>query len=136
MGKIKSKKMIKTDNFDQLKSEYTNAYEMVNKKPCPEIIKAKAWIKVGDISFRPDDFVKAIEKLKMRCNGDGETRREVESKFSLDLDLLNQAKNNLQQSLDKLKKLTLCDGVEIENMKEMIEKCENLIEVSKKRNVI
>ena len=128
--------MTKTDNFEQLKSDYTSAYEMVNKRPCPEIVKAKAWIKVGEISFRPDDFVKAIEKLQLRCNGDGESRKEVESKFSLELDLLNEAKTNLQQTLDKLKKLTLCDGVEIENMKEMLEKCESLIEVSKKRNVI
>ena len=128
--------MNKTDNFDQLKIEYINAYEMINKKPCPEIVKAKAWIKVGEISFRPDDFEKAVNKLKVRCSNDGEKRREVESKLSLDTELLNQAKNSLKQSLDKLNSLNICDGVEIENIKEMLEKCEVLVDVSKKRNVI
>jgi len=128
--------MNKTDNFEQLKSEYTSAYEMVNKKPCPEIIKAKAWIKVGEISFRPDGFEKSLRTLQLRCSNDGETRRDVESKLALDLDLLNQTKETLKQSLDKLRKLTICDGIEIENMVEMIEKCDDLIDVSKKRNII
>ena len=78
--------MNKTDNFEQLKSEYTSAYEMVNKKPCPEIIKAKAWIKVGEISFRPDGFEKSLRTLQLRCSNDGETRRDVESKLAVDLD--------------------------------------------------
>lgn len=128
--------MSKTDNFEQLKSEYISAYEVVNKRPCPEIVKAKAWIKVGEISFRPDDFEKSLRTLQKRGSNDGETRREVESKLSLDLELLNQTKDSLKLTLDKLKKLTICDGIEIDNMKEMLEKCESLIEVSKKRNII
>lgn len=128
--------MNKTDNFEQLKSEYMSAYEMVNKKPCPEIVKAKAWIKVGEISFRPDGFEKSLRTLQLRCSNDGEVRRDVESKLSLDLDLLNQAKDTLKQSLDKLRNLTICDGIEIENMIDMVEKCDELIEVSKKRNII
>jgi hypothetical protein len=128
--------MSKTDNFEQLKSEYVSAYEMVNKKPCPEIVKAKAWIKVGEISFRPDNFEKAVNTLKLRCSNEGEVRKEMESKLSLDNELLNETKTNLQQTLDKLKKLTLVEGIEIENMIEMLEKCNNLIDISKKRNVI
>ena len=128
--------MSKTDNFEQLKSEYISAYEMVNKKPCPEIVKAKAWIKVGEISFRPDGFEKAVNILKLRCSNEGEVRRDMESKLSLDNELLDQSRTNLNQTLDKLKKLTLVDGIEIENMIEMLEKCNNLIDVSKKRNVI
>lgn len=128
--------MSKTDNFDVLKGEYQSAYEMVNKKPCPEIVKAKAWIKVGDVSFRPDDFEKSLRTLQLRCSSDGEKRREVESKLSLDSEMLDQAKSSLKQSLEKLRNLTICEGTEIENMKEMLEKCELLIDVSKKRNVI
>jgi hypothetical protein len=128
--------MSKTDNFEQLKSEYISAYEMVNKKPCPEIVKAKAWIKVGEISFRPDGFEKAVNVLKLRCSNEGEVRRDMESKLSLDSELLDQTRTNLNQTLEKLKKLTLVDGIEIENMIEMLEKCNNLIDVSKKRNVI
>lgn len=128
--------MNKSDNFEYLKSEYVNAYEMINKKPCPAIVKAKAWIKVGEISFRPDDFEKAVNKLKIRCSNDTELRNEYENKLSLDNDLLNEAKNNLKQSLEKLNALNLCDGVEIENIKEMLEKCEILVDSSKKRNVI
>jgi hypothetical protein len=128
--------MSKTDNFEQLKSEYISAYEMVNKKPCPEIVKAKAWIKVGEISFRPDGFEKAVGVLKLRCSNEGEVRRDMESKLSLDSELLDQTRTNLNQTLEKLKKLTLVDGIEIENMIEMLEKCNNLIDVSKKRNVI
>jgi hypothetical protein len=128
--------MSKTDNYEQLKSEYISAYEMVNKKPCPEIVKVKAWIKVGEISYRPDDFEKSLRNLQLRCSNKGEERREIESKLSLDLELLNQTKDTLRQTLDRLKKLTICDGIEIENMTEMLEKCENLVEVSKKRNII
>lgn len=128
--------MNKVDNFEQLKGEYQSAYEMVNKKPCPEIIKAKAWIKVGDISFRPDGFEKSLRMLQLRCSNDGETKRDIESKLAIDLELLNQTKQTLQQSLDKLKKLTVCEGTEIENMLEMLEKCEVLVDLSKKRNVI
>jgi len=108
----------------------------VNKKPCPEIVKAKAWIKVGEISFRPDGFEKAVNVLKLRCSNEGEVRRDMESKLSLDSELLDQTRTNLNQTLEKLKKLTLVDGIEIENMIEMLEKCNNLIDVSKKRNVI
>lgn len=128
--------MSKNDNFEVLKGEYQSAYEMVNKKPCPEIVKAKAWIKVGDVSFRPDDFEKSLRTLQLRCSADGEKRREVESKLSLDSEMLDQAKSSLKQSLEKLRNLTICEGTEIENMKEMLEKCEMLIDVSKKRNVI
>lgn len=128
--------MSKTDNFEQLKAEYINAYEVINKKPCPEIVKAKAWIKVGDISFRPDDFEKAVNTLKLRCSSNAEVKSDVESKLASDLVLLNQTKESLKASLEKLKSLTLCEGTEIENMKEMIEKCENLVDISKKRNVI
>lgn len=128
--------MNKVDNFEQLKGEYQSAYEMVNKKPCPEIVKAKAWIKVGDISFRPDGFEKSLRMLQLRCSNDGETKRDIESKLAIDLELLNQTKQTLQQSLDKLKKLTVCEGMEIENMLEMLEKCEVLVDLSKKRNVI
>lgn len=128
--------MSKNDNFEQLKGEYESAYEIVNKKPCPEIVKAKAWIKVGDVSFRPDDFERSLRTLQIRCSNDGEKRREIESKLSIDSDLLEQAKNSLKQSLEKLRNLTICEGTEIENMKEMLEKCELLIDVSKKRNVI
>lgn len=128
--------MSKIDNFEQLKGDYQSAYEMVNKKPCPEIIKAKAWIKVGDVSFRPDDFEKSLRTLQLRCSNDNEKRQDVENKLTIDSDLLNQAKISLTQSLEKLKQLTICEGSEIENIKEMLEKCENLIDVSKKRNVI
>lgn len=128
--------MNKVDNFEQLKGEYQSAYEMVNKKPCPEIVKAKAWIKVGDISFRPDGFEKSLRMLQLRCSNDGQTKQDIESKLAIDLELLNQTKETLQQSLDKLKKLTVCEGMEIENMLEMLEKCEVLVDLSKKRNVI
>lgn len=128
--------MSKIDNFEQLKGDYQSAYEMVNKKPCPDIVKAKAWIKVGDVSFRPDDFEKSLRTLQLRCSNDNEKRQDVENKLTIDSDLLNQAKISLTQSLEKLKQLTICEGSEIENIKEMLEKCENLIDVSKKRNVI
>jgi lipopolysaccharide biosynthesis regulator YciM len=128
--------MSKTDNFEQLKAEYISAYEMVNKKPCPEIVKVKAWIKVGDISFRPDDFEKSLKTLQLRSSNNGEIRKEVESKLNLDVQLLDQSKESLQETLNRLKKLTLCEGIEIENMIEMLEKCNTLIDVSKKRNIV
>jgi hypothetical protein len=128
--------MNKGDNFEQLKAEYISAYEIINKKPCPEIVRMKAWIKVGDISFRPDDFEKATKTLKLRSSSESEVRKEMESKLSLDNELLDQTKNNLKQTLEKLKKLTLVEGIEIENMIEMLEKCDNLIDVSKVRNVM
>ena len=128
--------MEKVEQFENLKAEYINAYEVVNKRPCPEIVKAKAWIKVGDISFRPDDFEKAVNTLKLRCSSDVEVKKDVESKLATDLVLLNETKDSLIQSFERLRSLTLCDGTEIENMKEMIEKCQNLIDVAKKRNVI
>lgn len=128
--------MNKVDNFEQLKGEYQSAYEMVNKKPCPEIVKAKAWIKVGDVSFRPDDFEKAVNKLKLRCSSDVEVKTDVLAKLATDELLLKETKDALNESLKNLKKLTICDGVEIENIKEMLEKCELLIDVSKKRNII
>lgn len=64
--KIAEKKKAKEENDRQMIADYKAQYRRVTGKQCPEVEIKKAWIKVGNVSFRPDEFLEEIEILKAR----------------------------------------------------------------------
>lgn len=64
--KIAEKKKAKEENDRQMIADYKAQYRRVTGKQCPEVEIKKAWIKVGNVSFRPDEFLQEIEILKSR----------------------------------------------------------------------
>lgn len=64
--KIAEKKKAKEEHDRQMIADYKAQYRRVTGQPCPEVEIKKAWIKVGNVSFRPDEFSAEIEILKSR----------------------------------------------------------------------
>lgn len=64
--KIAKAKEEKDERDRQIIADYKAQYRRVTGKQCPEVEIKKAWIKVGNVSFRPDEFVREIEILRER----------------------------------------------------------------------
>ncbi len=124
MAKVKIIDM--TDNF----GDYKLHYRRVTGNQCPEIVVKKAWILVGDISFRPDEFVDALEKLKQRPDFKDHVK-DVES--NKDFINIQQAKLVLLHQLNNLLGLKTISPDEMKNVSDWVQKSIAELEMIEKR---
>lgn len=124
MAEVKIKDL--NDSF----GDYKLHYRRVNGKSCPEIIAKKTWIQVGDVFFRPDDFVQALERLKKRP--DFEKRNEDISNIE-DYVSIQKAKNDITSTLNKLLSLNNVNPDEFSALKLNLDKALDEIEKVEKK---
>lgn len=124
MAEVKIKDL--ADSF----GDYRLHYRRVTGNQCPEIVAKKTWIQVGDVHFRPDDFVQALERMKNRP--DFEKRNEDISNIQ-DYAEVQKAKNNITSTLNKMLSLNNVNPEELGALKLNLDKAlEEIIKVEKK----
>jgi len=60
------RKKAKEESDRQMIADYKLQYRRITGNQCPEIEIKRAWIAVGKVFFRPDEFLQEIENLKKR----------------------------------------------------------------------
>lgn len=120
------------ENFQDYAKAYREAYEKKSGKVCPPIIQLKTWIKVGEISFRPDEFVQAINNLKDRTSN----VLNINKNFEEEGEKVNEIQTLLKDALKKAMELKYLEGKELSNIKDELEIVLSLSQNLKERNVV
>jgi hypothetical protein len=122
--------MAKVENLDLVIADYKKEYRRVMGVACPEVSIKRAWISVGEVSFRPDEFVKAVERLRTRP--DFSKHSEDISNIE-DYVEIQKAKNGITSTLNKLLSLNNVNSDEFGALKLNLEKSlEEIVKVEKK----
>jgi hypothetical protein len=108
----------KTEQQEQMIAEYKQNYRRVTGETCPTIKVEKAWIKVGEISFRPKDFEQALAVLKTRLpiERKGEATNVIE-----DFDSIQSILSTLNDLEKKALSLNTVPAEEMDKVSEHIE---------------
>lgn len=97
--KIAENKKAKEEKDRQLIADYKSQYRRVTGNVCPEVSIKKAWVSVGNVSFRPPEFEQEIEILKKRPD----FKDHVSDIQNIELFVsLNQRRTELIETLNKL----------------------------------
>ncbi len=125
--------MAKVENIEEVIAEYKREYRRVTGKTCPEVLVKRAWINVGNVSFRPEGFVTALEMLKKRPAVD---KHSEDVEVNTDFAELVTAKANLISIMNKLLTLKTIPAEEFKSVKEGVDKA--LVEIDDliERNVM
>lgn len=121
---------IKIKDLELSFGDYKKEYRRVTNQTCPEITVSRAWIKVGDISFRPDEFVFALEKLKRRPQFSEHKNDEMTNNDFLAIQAFKKEIINQQSRMLSLETIPPAD---VKNIKEYLDKCIVEVEVLEKR---
>lgn len=120
------------ENFQDYAKSYREAYEKTSGKVCPPIVQLKTWVKVGDISFRPDEFVQAINNLKDRANN----VLNINKDFKAEGEKVDEIQSLLKDALKKADEIKHLEGKELSNIKDELEIVLGLSYNLKARNVV
>lgn len=125
--------MAKVENIEEVIAEYKREYRRVTGKTCPEVAVKRAWINVGNVSFRPDGFVAALEVLKKRPAVD---KHSEDVKVNEDFATLVKAKADLVSMMNSLRNLNTVTAEQMENANDFIAKAIDEVDVVIEKNVM
>ncbi len=125
--------MAKVENIEEVIAEYKREYRRVTGKTCPNVEVKRAWINVGNVSFRPEGFVTALEMLKKRPAID---KHSDDVKVNEDFATLAKAKADLVSIMNKLRSLNTVDAEFVENATDFIAKSVDEINILIEKNVM
>ena len=111
--------MPKVENIELVIADYKKEYRRVTGKTCPEVLIKRAWIVVGQVSFRPEGLVNALEKLTKRNDFENHSN---DNAVNSDFYLITKDKVELQNIVNRLLNLTTVSPEEMKVVKECVDK--------------
>jgi hypothetical protein len=90
---------VKIKDLENEFGDYKLHYRRTSGEKCPDIVVKKAWIQIGDVYVRPDEFVDMLERLKKRPDFE---KRDSDKTNIHDFATLQKAKSDLTGTLNSL----------------------------------